>query len=138
MDSGVRLTALAENIPLLHTVWEYKEKTGIDAGEQYLYDQFEQASILGFNYIIDTITITSSSTNHLSINKIDEDIWPFSQRIKKYKEYSEQFNINVVLELDFSVTVTYNNVDEYIRFILQDLISVYSWVKFWIIGINPN
>ena len=138
MYSGVRLTALAENIPLLHTVWEYKEKTGIGAGEQYLYDQFEQASILGFNYIIDTIKVVSSATNRLYINKIDDSIWSFNDRMQKYKEYSEKFNINVVIELDFSVAVTYNNVDEYIRFILQDLINIYSWVKYWIIGINPD
>ena len=140
MYTGVRLSTLAVGEPLLSASWIYKDKTGIEAVEERLEDQFYQASYLGFKYIIDTIRPQINASNRLTLanNGINGDIWSFEDRMALYRKLSLKTGIIVVFEIEFTVEVTNTNVDEWVRFILQDLIYTYSWATYWNIGVNPD
>ena len=140
MITGVRLSELAIGSPILSASWEYKELTGKDAVIKRLEDQFYHASYLGFTYVIDTIrpNITSNGRLTLENNGINGDIWTFEERMAKYHEFASANHMTVMLEVEFTVQVTENNVDEYVRFILSSLVARYQWVKRWIIGVNPD
>ena len=140
MIAGIRLSELAIGSPLLSTSWEYKGYTGKEAVKLRLKEQFQNAGRLGFKYIIDTIrpNITSKGRLTLENNGINGDIWTFDERMECYHQYAKEEDLTVVLELEFTVQVTENNVDEYARFILSSLIAKYSWVRYWSIGVNPD
>lgn len=140
MIAGVRLSEIAVGEPILGISWEYKELTGKDAVIKRLEDQFYNASYLGFKYVIDTIRPMIDANGRLTMqnNGVFGDIWTFEERMDEYRRLSSSEKISVLLELEFTVQVTDANVDEYIRFIISDLIARYQWVKYWQIGYLPD
>ena len=140
MITGVRLSELAVGEPILSTSWEYKNLTGKDAAIKRLEDQFYHASYLGFTYIVDTIRPNITANGKLTVenNGINGDIWSFDERTNKYHELAQSTDMALMFEIEFTVQVTENNVDEYIRFILSNLVARYPWVTRWAIGVNPD
>ena len=119
MITGVRLSELAVGEPILGASWEYKEKTGKEAVIKRLEDQFYYASYIGFKYVIDTVRPQIDANGRLSANYsgVYGDVWTFDERMTEYRRLAAQTGLTVILEVEFTVQVTDDNVDEYIRFI---------------------
>ena len=137
MYTGIRLSNLALGEPLLNSYYEYNGKKGKDAVIERLHDQFFKIYNLGIEYVIDTITIKNTNSILSLYQGINGDIWTLDERLQLYQQYAQQYKVNIVLEIDFS-DVTNTNVNDYCNTILYNIILQYSWVKYWIIGIQPD
>ena len=140
MITGVRFSHLAVGEPLLGAAWEYKGLTGKAAVIKRLEDIFYNASFMGFNYIVDTVKPMIGVDGKLTLvnNGVYGDLWTFDERMKEYERLCASTGITLLLEFEFPTEVTEDNVDEYIRFFLSDLVVKYDWVKNWQIGVLPD
>ena len=137
MYTGIRLSNLALGEPLLNQNYEYNGKTGKDAITERLHDQFFKIYNLGIKYVIDTIIIQNNNSILSLYPGIGGDIWTLDERLQLYQKYAEQYNISIVVEIDIS-NITASNVNQYCNTILYDIILQYSWVRYWIIGVQPD
>ena len=120
-------------------VWIYKDLSGEEAIQQKLQDLFLHINKLRFTDVIDTIQINKDSSNRLYIGNsgVNGDLWPFQQRIETYKKYIHQYNLNLLLEIEFPTAVTINNVSSYAAY-AAEVINAYPWVKYWQIMTEPE
>ena len=137
MYTGIRLSNLAVGEPLLNQNYEYSGKVGKEAIVERLHDQFLKIYSLGIQYVIDTIIIQENNSVLSLYQGIGGNVWPIAERLQLYQQFAEEYNLSIVLEIDMS-TVTSANVNQYCNTILYDIILQFPWVKYWIIGVQPD
>ena len=137
MYTGIRLSNLAIGEPLLNQNYEYNGKIGKEAIIERLHDQFLKIYNLGIKYVIDTIIIQENNSILSLYQGIGGNVWSLAERLQLYQQFAEEYNLSIVLEIDMS-TVTSTNVNQYCNVILYEIILQFSWVRYWIIGVQPD
>jgi len=139
MRTGIRLTCLKNGDPLLGEVWIYKNLTGEEAIQQKLNDLFIHINKLKFTDVIDTIQINKNANNQLYVGNsgINGDLWPMEKRMDTYHQLCGEYNLNLILEIEFPTAVTDLNVNSYAQYAVN-VINTYPWVKRWQIMTEPE
>lgn len=139
MRTGIRLTCLKNGDPLLGEVWIYKNLSGEEAIQQKLEDLFLHINKLKFTDVIDTIQINKNANNQLYVGNsgINGDLWPMSKRMDTYYKLCGEYNLNLLLEIEFPTAVNDLNVNAYAQYAVN-IINTYPWVKRWQIITEPE
>ena len=139
MITGVRLTQIAGGEPIIDMPWRFQGHTNLlESTEARLDYLFTEARKIGFNYVIDTIKLKLINGKFAIDQGVNSDFWSFDSRMLRYRMNQEKNLIKLLFEIDFSNLVNEDNWVECANFIIDNIITKYTWVEIWQIGVEPD